>query len=336
MAQAKTKRMWRPSPLERRVAGGARRTAEREAARIHWQRLYEAGEKYVAWEAFALWVRAIEHTEGDFPGWFAKVVDKRCSCFLKFVGEQKLEHFNGPPFFWRHLERWINDRIFGKIWQEGWMNAVGYYAARDLAYQRNHAYWEYCERKWERSKPAAYPSFRDWLKASEHCSDHVLDECEMREEKRQLIKLMRRAGSRTLRKAVERYLEWDVFAYWARTALEASSPLPAAVQREVKQKCPGFLEADAVARAANPAEEAHCRFNRMIKWIEDREFAEAQKRGWFEVLRYQAHLHPRYARVADYWHHWEAGWAKRPPARYPSFKKWRDSANRYAFEPEEG
>ena len=67
MAQAKTKPTWRPSALQRRVGEFARLTAEREAARIPWPQLYEAREKYVEWEAFALWARAIEGTEGDFP-----------------------------------------------------------------------------------------------------------------------------------------------------------------------------------------------------------------------------------------------------------------------------
>ncbi len=119
------------------------------------------------WEAFTLWVRAIEAAEGDFPEWLAEIVDKRCTGFLKFVPEYKLEHRESPPFFRHYLQRWIDERIFVKIWREGWMNAVGYYAARDLASLRNHAYWEYCERRWKRSKPASYPSFRDWLKASE-------------------------------------------------------------------------------------------------------------------------------------------------------------------------
>jgi len=52
--------------------------------------LYEAREKYVAWEAFALWVRAIEETEGDFPEWLGKAVEKRCRGFLKFVARTRL------------------------------------------------------------------------------------------------------------------------------------------------------------------------------------------------------------------------------------------------------
>ena len=131
------------------------------------------------------------------------------------------------------------------------MNAVGYYAARDLASLRNHAYWEYCEREWKRSKPDPYPSFHDWLKASEHCSDRALDECEMPEEKRRLLKLSRPGQPSSAAQGGRPVCWWEVFAYWARTALEAVSPLPASVEREVKRRCPGFLEADAVVRAAN-------------------------------------------------------------------------------------
>jgi hypothetical protein len=154
----------------------------------------------------------------------------------------------------------------------------------------------------------------------------------MPDEKRRLIKLTRLVSARTLRKAVDRYVEWEVFAYWARTALEAGSPLPASVEREVKQKCPGFLEADAVARAKNPAEEPHCRFTRMMKRIEDHEFAEVQKRGWFDVLRYQARLHARHARVIDYWHDWETGCTKDRSKGYPSFPEWQRCADGYTFE----
>jgi len=128
----------------------------------------------------------------------------------------------------------------------------------------------------------------------------------MREEKRRLIKLGRRVSPRALLNEVARYLEWEVFACWARTALELGPPLPVSVEREVNRRCPGFLRTDAAARAANPQEEPHCRFNRIIDWIEDHEFARAKKGGWLDVLLHQARLHPRHARVIDYWHDWEA------------------------------
>jgi hypothetical protein len=102
----------------------------------------------VAWEAFALWVRAIENAAGDLLEFLADAVVKRCPGFSEFVVKHKQQRPDSPPFFWYHLERWINERIFGEACREDWMNAVGYYAARDLASLRNQAYWEYCERQW--------------------------------------------------------------------------------------------------------------------------------------------------------------------------------------------
>src|SRR2546428_13990177 len=110
MVRPKRKRLWRPSELERRVGQAAHLAAEGEAARIPWAQLYEAREKYVQWEAFALWVRAIEDAEGDFPEWLDEAVDKRCRGFLKFVVERREQQPDSPPFLWYHLERWINKR----------------------------------------------------------------------------------------------------------------------------------------------------------------------------------------------------------------------------------
>lgn len=219
-----TRRIWRPGRLEVEVSEIARRKAERQAARIPWPKLYKAREEYLKWEAFVFWVRSIEEAEGDAPEWLAKAVERSYTGFSKFLLEKQEAGRDGLRFLWYQVQQWVNARIFGKVWKEGWMTAVGFYAARDLTSHRNHAYWLYCEREWPRRKPASYPSFLEWLKASERCSDDVLDQCDMREDQRRLIKLMRRVAPQTLQRAVDRYVDWEVFAYWARTALEAGSP----------------------------------------------------------------------------------------------------------------
>ena len=332
MAQPKPRRLWRPGKLETRVEWIARQMAEREAARVPWLQLQEAREQYVAWEAFSFWVRAIEDTEGVFPQRLARAVRKRCKGFLHFVVERKRQHAGSLPFFWSHLEEWIHECIFGKPWREGWMNAVGYYSARDLASLRNHAYWEYCERQWKFSKPRSYPSFREWLTASEHCPDQALDNYGMRKEKRRLIKLSRRIGPRALRNAVARYLDWETFAYWARAGIEAGTPMAVSVEREVNRRCPGFLATDAAARSAKPEEEPHFGFYRLLDWIAEHEFGQVQKQGWYEVLHYQVELHARHARLIDYWHDWASRQTNERSNRYPSFSRWQRSSDSYTFE----
>jgi hypothetical protein len=156
----------------------------------------------------------------------------------------------------------------------------------------------------------------------------------MREEKRRLIKLSRQVGTRVLRNTVTRYVDWGVFSYWARTAIEAGPPLPVSVERLVNRRCPGFLEADASAHAAKPEEEPHFRFYRLLDWIGEHEFGQIQKQGWYGVLIYQAELHARHARVIDYWHDWESG-RKEGSNRYPSLSQWQRAADSYTFELDE-
>ena len=305
--------------------------AESEAARISWPKLLKARELYVKWQAFLLWVRAIEETEGSFPDCLVETIVKRCPGFRQFVEAQNV---SGPRNFsslWSCLEQWINERIFAKPGREGWMDAVGYYAVRDLAALRDEAYWYYCASQWKRSKPAVYPTFQEWRKASENCRDEALDTFETTEELRELLKLSTRVGPRRLSRWVERYVEWQVFAYWMRQALGMPGPLPNTVRRSLGQRCPGFLVEDAAL--GKHEKSAHSRhFNALFRWIEEREFSRPHKEGWLPVVLYQARLHPRYQRVGEYWRDSQRLRSKHPRSPYPNFQQWKAAADGYTFE----
>jgi hypothetical protein len=334
MIQPKPQRRWRPSKLQARVDDAARQAAAREAARIPWPQLLRARQSYVKWRAFQHWVRAIEESEGRLPEWLAHVVKKRCPGFEQFLSRQSTQEHRWPQPAWHYLQQWINERIFAKPRREGWMNAVGYYAVRDLRALRNDAYWYSCEPQWERSKPAAYPSFRAWRKASESCTDDVIEHFDTTEEIREILKLSRLVSSRTLRKTVDEYLEWQLFAYWVRTGLERGRHLPESMNREIRLRCPGFLES-AVGRTAERGMEPEDRFKRLLRWIEEHEFARARTEGWLPVLVRQAHLHPRHQRLVDYWRRGQGLHSKQPSSRYPSFGQWTAAVDAYTFEAED-
>jgi hypothetical protein len=297
---ANQNRAWQPSKLQKRVDEIARRAADTEAARIPWPQLLRTRELYVKWQAFLLWVRAIEDSEGSVPQWLAETIDKRCPGFLTFVKQQPANDPRNPSSLWSRLEQWINERILAKPSQGGWMDAVGYYAVRDLAALRDEAYWYYCDDQWKVSKPAAYPSFRQWRKASESCSDEVLDHFATTNELRELIRLSRQVSPRTLKKTVDQYVEWQVFTCWARTALDREDRLPDLVKRKLQRRCPGLLRA-LESHTANEGRESENLSNQLHRWIEEHEFTRAREEGWLEVVVYQARLHPRYQRVLDYW-----------------------------------
>src|SRR2546427_2036811 len=127
-----------PGPLERRVEMQAKREADRQARKVPWPLLLESTKKYIEWEAFTLWVRAIEEAERQAPGWLCRAVEVRCPGIVIQKGER----------LWKRLDKWKQETIFAKPIREGWMRAISFYAVRNLAYARIWAYWEYCERLW--------------------------------------------------------------------------------------------------------------------------------------------------------------------------------------------
>jgi hypothetical protein len=153
------KRKWQPTKLERRVQRIARRKATKQLMRVPWDRFHEAYEEYLRWEALALWVRAVVETEGSAPLWLAATLKKRCPLFIK--NEAPL---NEPWLFGFRFHEWIHNQIFGLAKQEGWLDALMFYGVRDLRSQNTWAYWEHCQQKWHRRRPASFPIFEEWLR----------------------------------------------------------------------------------------------------------------------------------------------------------------------------
>jgi hypothetical protein len=274
-----------------------------------------------------LWVRCIEETKGKLPSWLAEMIEKRARGHLRYAADYGLHHSDAPRpgTAWRLLELWVNEHIFRKPCAEGWMNAVGYYAVKDLASLRDDAYSEWCIENWKGHKPRPYPAFKVWRRASEEVSDEILDQVEMRDDRRELIKRMSRVRPRALQSAVDKYVDWLVFALWARAALEELPQLPQTVERALQLRCPGFLERHA-ARPQSP----HA-FDGVMRWIEDQYFDIAKREGWFDVLVYQADLHPRRARAKDYWIDWEHEWTRGGRLGYLSFRAWTRALDRYTL-----
>src|SRR5271155_3799374 len=73
----------RPGRAERRVQELARRRATRQLLRVPGDRFSRAQQKYLGWEAFSLWVRAVVGTEGRVPSWMIPVLQEHCPGFLE-------------------------------------------------------------------------------------------------------------------------------------------------------------------------------------------------------------------------------------------------------------
>jgi len=308
-----------PIPRLQRIA---RDRADNQARRIPWQRLLEARNQYIDWQEFNLWVRSVLEIEEKIPAWLVQILDERCPGFVK--GSRKpTSGASGNPLPLR-LEDWIEEQIFAFARQEGWFNAIAYYAIRDPRYQRAEVCWAECVRKWKRARPIRYPSFEEW-KSMAVLSDST---AHLSANEPKLSLASKSADPDHLSNAVSRYMDWEAFAYWVRPALENASELPVEVVREPRQRCSGYLDEIAGSLARESRSESQS-WDRFMNWIADHFFEDAQKGGWFDAVLIQVRNHPRAIRTMEYADHCDELCESRFPSPYPSFEEWRRAADSY-------
>jgi hypothetical protein len=301
----------------------ARERADNEARRVPWQKLLEARNRYIDWQEFYLWVRSILEVEHRVPAWLREVLDDRCPGFLEEEGRAAERPTSKRPLH-LSLEDWIEDKVFGATKREGWSNAIAYYAIRDTRYQKAEVCWSECVKKWKRVKPIRYPSFDEWRSIAAKCDSTV--HFSARERKSRAPSP--RVDPDRLADVVSRYIDWEAFAYWARPALESSPQLPGEVAAELGRRCPGFGEAFAHEKKLSFRSRAHS-WDRLMAWITDHFFQDAQNEDWFEDILTQARNHPRAIRTMEYADDCDEAGRLHPPKSYASFQEWRKQADAY-------
>ena len=306
-----------------RLQRAARESADDQARRIPWQRLLEARNQYIDWQEFYLWVRSILEVENRMPDWLVEILNNRCPGFLESEKRLTTKAAKGRPLPLR-LEDWIDDHIFGFANQEGWLNAITFYAVRDPRYQRAEVCWSECVERWKKAKPIQYPSFDEWKDAAANCDDtaHLLPEVRKARTSSKLVALNR------LAEAVSQWIDWEAFAYWARAALESRSGANTEVTSEIGRRCPGYLAANRntqVHDSAGTSQDWHS----LMSWIADHDFRDAKTEGWFDAILVRVRSHPRAIRTMEYADHCDELWSSELPNPYPSFEDWRREADLY-------
>jgi hypothetical protein len=301
----------------------ARERADSQARRIPWQRLYDARNQYVDWQEFYLWARSIVEVEKGVPDWLTEILNDQCPGFLRCEEALTVKAARARPLALR-LEDWIDDHIFGFAKQQGWLNAITYYAVRDPRYQRAEACWSECVEKWKNAKPLHYPSFEEWkCMAAQH--DETAHLVPRERKARASAKVV--APDR-LTEAASRYIDWEAFAYWVRPAMERYPQLPAKVTHELEHRCPGFLASNIKPRKQD-SRGASQGYERLMLWIADHFFEDAKTEGWFDAVLLQARNHPRAIRTIEYSDHCSEIWGSQLPRSYPSFEQWRRDVDSY-------
>jgi len=313
-----------------KIERAARDRADDQARRVPWQLLLETRNQYVEMQEFYFWARSVIETEDGSPGWLAKMLDRRCPGFIE--DQQRCESGRSktyPPLSVRLLF-WIQEHMFGRAKNEGWFDAVQFYAIRAPRSKRAEVYWSECVKKWRKAKPKKYPSLKQWLSNAAECDPctHLTPEARKTRASSRLVEPKR------LTEAVARYIDWEALAYWSRPALEAAPPLVHKVARELGRRCHGFLEFNAKSRKADHAD-CPQDWHRLMLWITDHFFQDAKTDGWMDAILLSARSHSRAIRTMEYWEQCDELWASNLPDPYPSFLNWRKQADSYVVSPNE-
>ena len=306
-----------------RLQRAARERADEQARRIPWQRLLEARNQYIEWQEFYQWIRSVLDVEAHILDWVAEILQNRCPSFMEAEKALAPRARKTRPLPLR-LEDWIDDHVFGFAKQEGWFNAITFYAIRDPRYQRAEVCWSECVARWKKAKPLRYPSFEEWKALASHC-DETAHLTTHERKARASVKLVH---PDRLADAVARYMDCEALAYWAQHALERGSDPPAEVVRELELRCPGYLGAEHKTRARQSCDgEEH--WQRLMLWAGDRFFQDAKSEGWFEAILIRVREHPRAIRTMEFSDYCSVIWSSDLPKPYPSFEQWRGDADSY-------
>ena len=119
--------------------------------------------------------------------------------------------------------------------------------------------------------------------------------------------------------AAARYIDWEAFAYWARPALERESRLPAEVASNLNLDALGS-ETQTSKRGNEIPEVIHKHWQRLMLWIADHCFQDAQTEGWFDAILVHVRSHPRAIRTMEYADHCDELWSSESPTPYPSLR----------------
>jgi len=219
-----------PGEVERARQMETRLRVDQQARRVRWDHLLQVRNDYVGWTVFSFWARSIMEAEAKIPDWLKKIFREKCPGFLEYEETYRKKHPRHNSLPWKRLSEWVDGRIFAFAQQEGWFSAITFYAARDPRSHRAEAYWRECHAQWKLRRPSTYPRLEEWRLAAGQCDDTPL----LCHEIRTIMESLKGISAERLAAALDRYIDWEAFAYWSRSAIDAAGELPPEVDHELQ------------------------------------------------------------------------------------------------------
>src|SRR4029077_14089960 len=102
--------------------------------------------------------RGIAETADHLPDIVRSGLQSRCPGFLEDLRRERRDNFP----LWSSLEEWITAHYFAKVKAEGWLDALMYYAYKDLRTEQAWTSWERTKADWRHAAPAGWPTLEQW------------------------------------------------------------------------------------------------------------------------------------------------------------------------------
>lgn len=294
------------SSVELRVQAIASREAINQLLQVPWGRFRKAYEEYPRWQALALWAEAVIEAEGGRrPSSLLATLKKRCP---GFIARRSRSEQSGPLAL--HFLEWVHTNRFSDAKRQGWLDALIFYGVRHPLSRGAWAYWEHCEKGWNRKRPAPFPSFERWWRSALQWP------------------LCESASCSAVAAALERYLDWEALTLWLRPLFFGSTGLPRDALSALKSRCPRISNLnDLITRRGGKTRSSL--WHRVMKVGNDRFLAQAGDEGWLSGLLEQVRSHPWHVRLETYAAHWKREWTGSGTLPYPSLRQWEQSAAQY-------
>jgi hypothetical protein len=283
-------------------AAAMHRAMREQSLRVAWRDLADACERLIEWRSFGLWARAIIDAECGLPEWLKDSVNQRCP------GLFEDQRRSGHDSVWLDISAWADGRVFAGARDGGWLEALHYYSGTNPLSERMWRQWEHIESEWRTRKPERYPTFDEWQKEA--------------------LKAFSATGEDQTAALVPQYIEWEAFAFWARSVVEVTHGIPVQVATELNTRCPGFLD-QARETGISEADLGTRFWTELLAWIEAHVFADIAEGSALDILRGAARNHLRAERIAEFWAACNSRWNDRPPDSYPDFERWLKEADDY-------
>ena len=121
---------------------------------------------------------------------------------------------------------------------------------------------------------------------------------------------------RDIAAALDRLIEHECFALWARAIADAELAIPEWLLASIEHWYPGFGSSRRSPRSHESVWED------LVSWIDDHICTAARDNGWIEALHYYSGQDPRSKDAWTLWALSESAWQNQKPSKYPSFEEW--------------